>query len=105
MPGLRRPPRPPRHLPPVVIDAPDYGVDGDDSADDTAALREALAAAEGQPLYLHWGTYLVSGSLLGQKADGSSRGGFNLVGEDRNGTVLKLVDGAPGFGDPAARPR
>ncbi len=74
----------------------DLGLRGDGVTDDTAAL---LAYSPESPhhagtLYFPNGTYLFRDTLyLGNKR-------LVLQGESRDGVVLRLMDGAPGFGDP-----
>lgn len=100
------------HLPPGtnVVDVRDYGAKGDGVTDDTVALRAAMKAAiergryRGMPfVWLPRGTYLVSGPLESRVADSgwSSgwRAGMLLCGESRSGTVIRLQDGAAGYGD------
>jgi hypothetical protein len=91
-----------------------YGATGDGVTDDTAAINAALADgrvdAEGRPLYpspddyngrpkalfFPAGTYRVSGTLSWVGCC------LTIQGQGRDHTVIKLVDGAAGFGDPAA---
>ena len=66
----------------------DYGAVGDGVADDTAALRAALAG--GAPLFLPFGTYRVSDTLTLCNA--------TLVGEGL--AAIALAAGAPGYAGP-----
>ena len=101
------------HLPPGtnVVDVREHGAKGDGVTDDTAALRESVKIAiergrySGMPfVWLPKGTYLVSGPVESRVADtgwaSGWRAGMLLCGESRGGTIIKLIDGADGFGDP-----
>ena len=71
--------------PEKVFNVRDFGAKGDDVADDTAAIREALAAAEkngGGVVYFPWGTYRLNDWIgVPEKTI--------LRGEVRDGSVLK----------------
>jgi len=82
------------------------GAVGDGHTDDTAAIQEAISAGLGfgnpdKVLYFPAGTYLVTRSLEWRLADGSWSTWLTLMGQNRDRTVIKLADSAPGFGDPA----
>lgn len=47
----------------AVVNAKDYGVVGDNNADDTAALQAAITAAAGKTLYIPAGNYKVTAPL------------------------------------------
>ena len=96
-----------------ILNVRDYGAAGDGRHDDTAAILRAIAASGGDTgttfwqdrvVYLPNGTYLVSAPLLKRYADGRFGSGLFLVGQSQAGTVIRLADHAPGYGDPA-RPR
>lgn len=65
----------------TALNAKEFGAKGDGSADDTAALSAAVAAAEAQAkaLFIPAGRYVLTAPI-------SPRGGFTIFGED--GTVL-----------------
>jgi len=69
-----------------------FGARGDGLTDDTAAFQKA-AAEKAQNLYLPAGTYIISDTLdfLPKR--------WILQGQSREKTILRLKDGAPGFGD------
>jgi hypothetical protein len=94
----------------------DFGAKGDGVADDTATLKTAIQTAlrgnyrNPRTIFLPAGTYAISEPLKARVHDGPEDGatwcngwrcGLFLVGESRARTVLRLRDGAPGFGDPA----
>lgn len=92
-----------------IVNVRDYGAKGNGRDDDTAALLRAIAASGGDTgpafwqdriVYLPDGTYRVSGTLLKRYADGKFASGLILVGQSTTGTVIRLKDDAPGFGDP-----
>lgn len=92
-----------------IISVLEFGAMPDDEQDDTAAIQAAIASAidpgsrYGTPkfVFLPRGTYLLSDTLesrvaVGGWADGW-RAGMILMGESRQGTVLKLQDNLPAF--------
>lgn len=90
---LDRPPLPTQQYPVLrrPVSVRKYGARGDGFADDTAALRQALA--KNREVFLPDGIYLVSDTLtLGPDTV--------LVGETF-GTRIFLKAGSPGFGDPS----
>jgi hypothetical protein len=108
-------------LPPAgsgVANVKDYGAKGDGVTDDTAAIVRAISENidkkryRANPfIYFPNGTYLVSDKLEGRiMAEGRDEGkvwsaGWRamliLIGETREGAVIRLKDQAPGYGDPA----
>ncbi len=90
----------------------DFGAAGDGRTDDTAAIREAVRAAlsgsrYASPPFVYFpkGTYLVRGPIQSRVSEeGWSRGwraGLLLVGQSRTGSVIRLADRCPGYGDPS----
>ncbi len=74
-----------------------FGAKGDGVTDDTAAFRQA--AKEGvRNLFIPSGTYLIGDTLAFLPKR------WVLQGQDREKTILRLKDAAPGFGD-AAKPK
>ncbi len=97
----------------------DFGAKGDGVTDDTAAVKAAVVAALNadyrNPKFVYFpnGTYILSDSIkarVSDKPDGEGgwsdgwRSGMALVGQTRNGVILKLKDNAPGFGE-AGKPK
>jgi hypothetical protein len=91
-----------------AINVRDYGATGNGVTDDTKALLAAIAASGGDTgatfwrdhiVYLPDGVYRVSAPLLKRYANGGFASGLMLVGQSRAGTIIRLTDGAPGFGD------
>jgi len=94
--------------PRAIIDVRrDCGAKGDGKADDTAALQSAVERANGKDhsrfIYLPAGTYRITRSLIlkppGDGKEGAMVGPW-LWGQDRDRTLIRLADGAEGFGDP-----
>jgi len=81
----------------------DAGAAGDGQTDDTEALRSVISAGKNDPhpefgsareIYLPDGVYLVSEPIeIGDKKK-------SLIGESRDGVVIRLTDNAEGFEDP-----
>ena len=88
----------------------DFGATPDDDTDDTAAIQRAIEHALSvwpkKLVYLPAGTYVVSDTLVSRLSDERGgahdgwRSGMTLIGESRDGTVLRLKDRCEGFGDP-----
>ncbi len=102
-----------------VANVKDYGAKGDGKTDDTEAILKAISDNIDKSRYRSnpfiWfpdGTYLVSdsieGRVLGKPGERDagktwSAGWLSmciLIGETREGVVIKLKDSAPGFTDP-----
>ena len=101
-----------------VANVKDYGAKGDGKTDDTEAILKAISENIDKSRYranpFIWfpnGTYLVSDSIEGRIIEAGREEGkvwsagwrsmFILIGETRNGAVIKLKDKAPGFSDPS----
>ncbi len=88
-----------------VINVRDYGAVGDGVTDDTAAFQRALSrddiANGNKILYIPDGTYLLSDTVQWPRGehDGLAYKRTTVLGESQRGTILKLKDGAAGFGD------
>ena len=109
------------NLPPGtgVVNVRDHGAKGDGIADDTEAIRKAIAFVFDNDktynryhhpgiVYLPAGTYKVSGPIeskgIGIDWAGGWRAGLFLLGENRDTTIIRLADNAAGYGD-KAKPR
>lgn len=109
-PNRPNPPRPaipgaenivfPPHSGIIDVTAAPYHAQGDGRTDDTAAIQQALYdyPAKGTILYLPNGTYRISRPLRW----GRDQRLTVLQGQSRTGTIIKLMDSCPGYGDPAA---
>lgn len=88
-----------------VINVRDYGAVGDGVTDDTAAFQRALSRDEiangNKIIYIPDGTYLLRDTVQWPRGehDGLAYKRTTVLGESRQGTILKLADGAAGFGD------
>ncbi len=99
-----------------VANVKDYGAKGDGKTDDTEAILKAIsdnidkARYRANPfIWFPEGTYLVSDSIESRviaegRAEGKNfsagwRSMMILIGETRDGTVIKLKDKAPGYAD------
>lgn len=96
---------PERLFPPdSVIDVtrPPYEARPDDGRDDTAALQRVITEHVGRhvTLYLPAGTYDIQATLTATNSAGLWRPFLVLQGQQRERTILRLRDAAPGFTDP-----
>jgi len=85
----------------------EFGAAGDGVTDDTAAIQKAIDTVKGVPdtLYFPNGTYLISDSVGIFNGKAHSRDRFiSYQGQSESGTIIRLKDNCPGFGDPA-KPR
>lgn len=82
-----------------------YGAMGDGVADDTAALRRAIAENIGHQapaiLFLPAGVYLISDRLEWRDTLGNFSPRLVLAGESRDSTVIRLADASAGYQDTA----
>jgi len=83
-----------------------FGARGDGRSDDSAAIQAAISAGlsssnRDKILYFPAGTYLVSRPLQWRLANGSWSSWLTLQGQNRDHTIIKLADAAPGFNDPS----
>ena len=95
-----------------IFKVTDYGAKPNDDVDDTEKIQAAIAAALGSGsrysappfIYFPKGTYDVSAQLESRIGSGGWsdgwRAGMILVGESREGTVLKLRDKLVAFSEP-----
>lgn len=94
----------------------DFGARGDGTADDTKPITAAIIHSLSQDrytaefIYFPNGTYLVSDTLKNKVPRGPAKPrywsngwlvGVVLVGQSRDGVVIKLKDNCPGYSDPS----
>ncbi|MGQ9769077.1 MAG: glycosyl hydrolase family 28-related protein [Thermogutta sp.] len=84
----------------IDVTAAPYYAKGDGQSDDTAAIQKALYdyPAKGTIIYLPNGTYRITRPLRW----GRDQRLTVLQGQSRTGTIIKLTDSCPGYGDPAS---
>lgn len=70
----------------AILNVTNYGAVGDGVADDTQAIRSALAAGEGNVIYFPPGIYKITGTLWLQT-------GCTIYGESRDSTKIILGNG------------
>lgn len=82
----------------IDVTRPPYQAKGDGVTDDTVAIQKALNdyPAKGAMIYLPNGIYLVSDTLRW----GENQKNTVLMGQSREGTVIKLKDSCPNYGNP-----
>lgn len=93
--------------PKAVLDVKrDLGAKGDGKVDDTDALQQAIyrckANDHSRTIYLPNGVYRITRPLVfrpNEKGGEGSMVGPWLYGQDRDRTIIRLDDGAAGFGD------
>jgi hypothetical protein len=88
----------------VDVTKPPYSAKGDGTTDDTKAIQKALDdhPNSGAIIYLPKGTYRVTDTLRWPKGpNGWEEKRVVLMGQSRDGSVLRLPDNCPGFTDPA----
>ena len=102
-----------------VVNVKDYGAMGDGRTDDTDAVMRAIEGNIDKSryrcnpmIYFPNGTYLVSGPIegrvgtrspdmaLGKVWSAGWRSMMLLIGQTRDGAMIRLADNAPGYGDP-----
>ena len=85
------------------ITEPPYNARPDDGKDDTTAIQRAITDCvdTGRFIYFPAGTYDVRDTLVSKNAAGIWRAMVTLQGENRERTILRLIDHAPGFDDPS----
>ncbi len=83
-----------------VLNVKAFGAVGDGVHDDTDAIQAAYDQTG--LIYLPNGTYLVTRPIKAPPRKGSAPCRRILQGQSRDGTIIRLADHAPGFGDPAA---
>ncbi len=81
-----------------MVSVKDLGAVGDGKTDDTEAFKKAFENDAPRGIYIPAGTYLVRDALVyGLRASKKKR--TCVMGESRTSAILRLADGAPGFGD------
>ncbi len=82
----------------LIANVRDYGAKGDGSSDDTAAIEQAICQNIGSKIiYLPEGIYNVNRRLEGKSCDGEWQPYLRIVGQNRDGTLIRLAPEAVGF--------
>ncbi|MFZ1028991.1 MAG: glycoside hydrolase family 55 protein [Limnoraphis robusta] len=93
-----------------VINVKDYGAKGDGITDDTEAFKQAISRDEiangSKIIYVPNGTYIVSDTIEWPKG---AHGGLyykrtTLLGETREGSIIRLKDNADNFSSGESKP-
>ena len=89
-----------------IINVKEYGAKGDGITDDTSAIQKAVSDNLGNTgsrtavIYFPAGTYMVSNTIVPKK-NSNAKGGWlpylTLQGQNRDKTIIKLKDNAPGY--------
>ncbi len=93
-----------------VINVREYGAKGDGVTDDTQAFKKAIARDEianrRKIIYIPNGTYIVSDTIQWPKGfhSGHYYKRTTLLGESREGTIIKLKDNASIFSEGKGKP-
>ncbi len=92
-----------------ILDVRAFGARGNGQDDDTAAFLRAISASgedtgttfwQDRIVYVPDGVYRISAPLVKRYQTGKFGSGLILLGESRERTILRLLDQAPGYGDP-----
>lgn len=88
----------------VNVKSAPYNAVGNGIADDTTAIYNAVydGCRLNMHVYLPKGTYKLTDQIWPKKANGNPSHNWRMFGENRDETIIKLADGATGFGDAAA---
>ncbi len=82
-----------------MVNIRDLGAVGDGVTDDTEAFRKAFEMDQPRAIYIPNGTYLINQQIRYGVND-TKKKKVCVMGESRSGTIIKLADDSPGFGDP-----
>lgn len=91
----------------AAVNVRSFGARGDGRTDDTRAIQRAISSSVGllgnrKVLYFPKGTYKVSRPLLWKDTTGRWATTLTLIGQNRDRTIIRLADGAKGFGNRSA---
>lgn len=88
----------------INIKEPPYNAKGDGVANDTQAIMAALRDwnynvrfGQSATIYFPQGIYLVSNTIESIDSKGLKQCGIRLIGENKDNTIIKLIDNTPGF--------
>ncbi len=86
----------------INVTLPPYEARPDDGGDDTVAIQRAVTdhVDTGRILYFPAGVYRISNTITSKNSAGLWRAHLTFQGQNRDTTILRLVDSAAGFGDP-----
>jgi len=76
----------------MIANAPvnvcDYGAKGDGVTNDASAIQAAINAANGRPVYIPAGTYVIQSTITSYNTSGQKSKGIRIYGEGPENTII-----------------